>query len=158
MVRASHVLLAVMGAAIALSSAVSLAAQQPPASAVEMNAAEKQFQESMSNVTLTGFFTVGDGSATMPDKYTIGAITKVGADLWSFEASIQYGNKEYKATIKVPVLWAGETPVLTLSNYLIPGQGIYSARILVHNGQYAGTWGASAKGGMMFGRIVKNVP
>jgi hypothetical protein len=153
MVRASLVLLVSI-----ISSVVPVAAQQPPASAVEMNAAERQFQESMSNVTLTGFFTVGDGSQTMPDKYTIGAITKIGTDLWSFEASIQYGNKEFKATIKVPVLWAGDTPVLTLSNYLIPGQGIYSARILVHGGMYAGTWGASAKGGMMFGKIVKNVP
>jgi hypothetical protein len=158
MVKASHVLIAAVGAAVALSSAVSLAARQPAAGAVEMNAAEKQFQESMSNVTLTGFFTVGDGSATMPDKYTIGAITKVDAELWNFEASIQYGNKEFKASIKVPVMWAGDTPVLTLSNYLIPGQGVYSARILVHNGMYAGTWGAPAKGGMMFGRIVKNIP
>jgi hypothetical protein len=156
MLRASRVLVAAMGVVIAMVSAVSLHAQ--PAASVEMNAAERQFQESMSNVTLTGFFTVGDGSATMPDKYTIGTITKVGADLWSLEASIQYGNKSYKATIKVPVLWAGETPVLTLANYLIPGQGIYSARILIHNDMYAGTWGASAKGGMMFGRIVKNVP
>lgn len=123
-----------------------------------MTGVEKQFQESMSNVTLTGFFTVGDGSATMPDKYTIGNITKIDAELWSIEASIQYGAREFKAVVKVPVKWAGDTPVLTLSNYLIPGQGVYSARILVHGGMYAGTWGAPAHGGTMFGRIVKNEP
>ena len=123
-----------------------------------MNALEKQFQESMSNVTLTGFYTVGEAAATMPDKYTIGAITKVDADLWSLEASIQYGTREYKAIVQVPVKWAGDTPVLTLSNYLIQGQGVYSARILVYNGMYAGTWGSQDHGGKMFGKIVKNEP
>ncbi len=155
--RVRHLLLFAVSAAIAASS-VSLAAQQPPAGGVEMSAAERQFQESMSNVTLTGFFTVGDGSATMPDKYTIGTISKIDAEVWSIEASIEYGGRSFKAVVKVPVKWAGETPVLTLSNYLIPGQGVYSARILVHNGLYAGTWGAQDHGGMMFGRIVKNDP
>jgi hypothetical protein len=94
----------------------------------------------------------------MPDKYSILSITKIDADLWNIEASIQYGTKDYKATVKVPVKWAGDTPVLTLSNYLIQGQGVYSARILIHNGMYAGTWGAQEKGGKMFGKIVKNTP
>ncbi len=125
---------------------------------VEMNAAEKQFQETMSNVTMTGFFTVGDDPATHPDKYTIGRIWKIGDDLWNFEASIQYNNREFKATVKVPVKWAGDTPVLTLSNYLIQGQGVYSARILILADQYAGTWGAKDHSGKMFGKIVKNPP
>jgi len=106
---------------------------------VEMNDAEKQFQESMTNVTLSGFFTVGDDPATHVDKYSIGRITKIGDDLWNFEASIQYNDREFKATVKVPVKWAGDTPVLTLSNYLIQGQGVYSARILIFADQYAGT-------------------
>jgi len=109
-------------------------------------------------VSLIGFFTVGDGSTTMPDRYNIISMTKIDTDVWSVEASIQYGNKDFKATVKVPVKWAGDTPVLTLSNYLIQGQGVYSARILIHNGLYAGTWGAQEKGGKMFGKIVKNEP
>ena len=137
---------------------MSLIAQQPVAPAVEMNALEKQFQESMTNVSLIGFFTVGDGSTTLPDRYNITAITKIDTDVWNVEAGIQYGNKDYKATVKVPIKWAGDTPVLTLSNYLIQGQGVYSARILIYNGMYAGTWGASEKGGKMFGKIVKNEP
>src|SRR5271170_6577929 len=108
------------------------------AAPVEMNAAEKQFQESMTNVTMSGFFTVGDDPATHEDKYTIGHITKIAEDLWNWEASIKYNNREFKATVKVPVKWAGDTPVITLSNYLIQGQGVYSARILLFQGQYAG--------------------
>ena len=154
-----HTLLLALSATIRVSSIAPLTAQQPtPSPAVEMNAVERQFQESMTNVTLTGFFTVGDGSETMPDKYTIGKITKIGADLWSLDASIQYGTRNFKATVQVPVKWAGETPVLTLSNYLIPGQGVYSARILIFSGMYSGMWGAQDHGGKMFGMIVKNEP
>ena len=58
--------------------------------------------------------------------------------------------------MQVPVKWADNTPVLTLESYLIQGQGVYSARILVFNGMYAGTWGAQDHGGKMFGDIVKN--
>lgn len=143
---------------IVLSALACAAFAQTPnaAPAAEMNALEKQFQESMSNVTMTGFFTVGDDPATHNDKYTIGKISKIGDDLWSFEASIQYNNREFKATVKVPVKWAGDTPVLTLSNYLIQGQGVYSARILILADQYAGTWGAGTHSGKMFGKIVKN--
>jgi hypothetical protein len=151
-----HILLTVTLSAIA-ASPIGGAAQQP-AAPVEMNALEKQFQQDMTNVTLTGFFTVGDAPATMPDKYTILSIKKTDVDVWDVEATIEYGTKSYKATVKVPVKWAGDTPVLTLSNYLIAGQGVYSARILIHNGLYAGTWGAQAKGGKMFGKIVKNEP
>ena len=58
--------------------------------------------------------------------------------------------------MEVPIKWAGETPVLTLANYLIKGHGVFSARILIYNGMYAGTWGAPDHGGKMFGKIVKN--
>jgi len=126
------------------------------APAVSMNALERSFAEGMANVTLTGFFTVGDSGETHEDRYTIGKITKIGDDLWNFDASIKYGTHEFKATVQVPVKWAGDTPVLSMENYLIKGQGVYSARILVFNGMYAGTWGAKDHGGKMFGKIVKN--
>jgi hypothetical protein len=125
---------------------------------IEMTPLEKQFQEMMTNVTMTGFFTVDDNPAAHEDKYTIAKVAKVGPDLWAFDAVIAYNNREFKATVQVPVKWAGDTPVMTLSNYLIKGHGVYSARILIHGGLYAGTWGAQAKGGKMFGKIVKNQP
>jgi hypothetical protein len=141
---------------LALLSVSALA--QDAAPVVTMTPAETKFQESMTNVTLTGFFTVGDEPATHEDSYVIERVTKVKDDLWNFDAKISYNKREFKATVQVPVKWAGETPVLTLSNYLIKGQGVYSARILIHNGMYAGTWGAQDHGGKMFGKIVKNEP
>ena len=132
-----------------------LAQETAPPPAIEMTAAEKKFQEQMTNVTLTGFFTVGDSKDAQEDRYTIERVTKIKEDVWNFEAKIEYNKKEFKATIPVPVKWAGDTPVMTLNNYLIKGHGVYSARILVFNGMYAGTWGAQAHGGKMFGMIVK---
>ena len=129
---------------------------QETAPAVMLNAAEKQFQESMTNVMLKGFFTVGDEPATHEDSYLIERVTKVKDELWNFDARISYNKKDFKATVAVPVKWAGDTPVLTLTNYLIKGHGVFSARILIYNGMYAGTWGAQDHGGKMFGKIVKN--
>lgn len=142
--------------------ALSLFAQdaKPAVAAIppDLTPAEKAFQESMTNVSLIGFFTVGDAGQTFDDKYTVEKVAKLDAETWAFDARIQYNKKDYKATVKVPVKWAGDTPVLTLSNYLIAGQGVFSARILIHNGMYAGTWGNQTKGGKMFGKIVRNEP
>ncbi len=46
-------------------------AQETAAPAPELNAAEKAFQQSLDNVTLTGWFTVGDSGETKEDRYTI---------------------------------------------------------------------------------------
>lgn len=143
---------------VAAQEATPAAPAKDAAPEVVMNAVEKQFQESMSSVSLKGFFTAGDDPETKEDGYKIGKITKIGEDLWSFEASIEHNGRSFKAVVKVPVKWAGDTPVLTLSNYLIKGHGVYSARILIHGGMYAGTWGSQSHGGKMFGKIIKNEP
>ena len=59
-----------------------------------------------------------------------------------------------------PVKFAGDTPVISLTNYTVPGFGAFTARVVIYDDVYAGTW-ASAKpgskhGGTMFGKIVKN--
>jgi len=133
-------------------------AQQPapPAAPAAMNDLEKQFHATLTNSSLTGFFTVGANPEARPDKYTIENLTKIDAETWKFDARIQYGGRDYRASVNVPVKWAGETPVLTLAQYAIPGQGVFSARILIHNGMYAGTWGNPTTGGKMFGMVVKN--
>ena len=101
-----------------------------------------------------------DGASveTHEDRYIVERVTKVKDDVWKFEARIRYNKKDFKASVPVPVKWAGDTPVLTLANYMIPGQGIFSARIIMFNGLYAGVWGAQDHDGKMFGKIVKNEP
>ncbi len=146
-----------MKAALFCGFALALYGQDP--ALVELTPLEKEFQQNMTGVTLTGFFTVGESGQPHDDRYIVEAVTKTApGDVWNFTARIQYNKKDYKATVKVPVKWAGDTPVLMLQNYLIQGQGVFSARILIHNGMYAGTWGNQKQGGKMFGKVVKNEP
>jgi hypothetical protein len=55
----------------------------------------------------------------------------------------------------INVLWAGNTPVMTLDKITIPGLGTFSARVVFHENKYAGTWVHDNVGGHLFGRIEK---
>ena len=122
----------------------------------EMNALEKAFQQSMSGVTMAGHFTRQDGAGLSDDKYSIEKVTKVKDDLWRFDARVQYGGHDVKIPVSLHVKWAGDTPVITLTDEPAAGMGNFTVRIVVYRGQYAGTWsGAKGHGGQMFGSIVK---
>ena len=51
--------------------------------------------------------------------------------------------------------WAGDTPVISVTNVAFPGLGTYSARVVIYGDSYAGTWDGKDHGGQMFGKIVK---
>ena len=53
----------------------------------------------------------------------------------------------------IPVKWAGDTAVITVTNMGIPGMGTYSARVMIYDGQYAGMWTGTNHGGQMWGKI-----
>jgi len=53
----------------------------------------------------------------------------------------------------VQVKWAGDTPVITLDNVGIPGGNSYSARVLIYNKTYAGTWSGGDHAGLLNGVI-----
>jgi hypothetical protein len=132
-----------------------LLAQDTPQPA--LNAAEKQFQEALNNVTLTGQSTVDGKPEVREDHYVIERVSKVSDELWKFDARLPYHGKEMKVSMPLPVKWAGDTPVISLTNFAFPGLGSYSARVVIYDGNYAGTWSGSAThGGKVFGKIVKN--
>jgi hypothetical protein len=116
---------------------------------------ERQFQESLSGVTLTGSFTTG-GKELRDEKYTIEKVSKVGGDVWLFHARIQYGSHDVTLPLPLTVKWAGDTPVITLTDLNIPGLGMYTARVLIYRGEYAGYWSGKTHGGHLFGKIVKS--
>jgi hypothetical protein len=120
---------------------------------------EKEFQESMSGVTLAGRFARQDGKLS-EDKYVIEKATKVKDDLWRFDARVQFGGQDMKIPVSLHVKWAGDTAVLVLTDEAVAGMGKFTVRILVYRGQYAGTWsgGGQGHGGQMFGSIVKTAP
>ena len=131
---------------------LSAGCRKTPADAAAL---EKQFQESLSGVVLTGHFTMGRDDKLREEKYTIEKVSKIKGDLWLFQARIQYGSRDVTLPLPLRVEWAGDTPVITLTDLAIPGVGTYTARVLIYRGQYAGTWAGKGYGGQLFGRIVK---
>jgi hypothetical protein len=121
-----------------------------------LNPLEKAFEQSMSGVTLAGHFTRQGGTGLSDDKYNIDKVTKVKDDLWRFDTRIQYGGNDVKMPVSLHVKWAGDTPVLFLTDEAIAGMGKFTVRIVIYDGHYAGTWsGGKGHGGQMFGDIVK---
>src|SRR5262245_4888165 len=90
--------------------------QQPAAPApVELSPAEQAFLQTMTDVVLEGFFTVGDGTELHPDRYEITSVMKVKEGLWRFNARVQYNKKDFPVTVNVPVFFAGDTPVMSMT-------------------------------------------
>ena len=115
---------------------------------------EAQFEETMNGAQLIGQFTVtGMEVPTQPDTYSVSKIEKLDDGRWLFTASMSYGDNTVAIPMPFEVLWAGDTPVITLTDQLIPGLGTFSARVLVYEDDYAGTWKHDAFGGHMWGRI-----
>ena len=76
------------------------------------------------------------------------------AGYWVFEARIRYGRLDVTVPITLRIEWAGDTPVIQVTDMAIPGLGdAFTARILVYRGEYAGTWAHGKVGGQMFGVI-----
>jgi hypothetical protein len=119
----------------------------------EMNELEKKFEQQMSGATLVGRFSVDSKDDQLPkeDRYVITKVTKMSDDLWIFSARI--GKGKFAIPLPVPVKWAGDTPVISVTKLSIPKGGTYTARVVIYGDRYAGTWDAGDHGGQMWGRI-----
>ncbi len=115
------------------------------------------FSKSMENCILVGSFTVDGEKGDKPlkeERYEIESVTHVNENLWNFNVRIKYGKLDTKLPVQVPMEWAGDTPMVTLTNANLPGLGEgFSARVLFYEDRYAGTWQHGPVGGHMFGRI-----
>ena len=139
-------------------------AAEPPVTASKTRSSqakdelEKKFHETLSGATLTGHFTSGKGdlATAKEEKYAIESVTKLpGGDTWLFKARIQYGNHDVTLPLPLRVVWAGDTPVITLDKFSVPGFGQFTARVMIFNGKYSGMWDGGNHGGMLFGKITK---
>ena len=125
-----------------------------PVTEAEQAAREEAFRQSMSGVVLEGYFTVGDGAELREERYEIAKVSKLGGDIWVFQARIQYGSRDVTVPVPVRMEWAGDTPVLSLTEVAIPGLGTFTARVLFYDEQYVGAWRHGEVGGLHFGQIV----
>jgi hypothetical protein len=117
---------------------------------------EAKFKATLTKATLAGrWCAIKDGalSPEKEDKYTIISVAKVGDDAWLINTRIQYNNKDIVAPIPVQVKWAGDTPVIIVDKIPMPGGGTYSARVLIYEHTYAGTWTGGDHGGLLNGVI-----
>jgi hypothetical protein len=122
-----------------------------PPSEAERNRA---FTQSMSGVTLVGHSTrISRDGVFGPERYYIDGVNHVTGDTWLFRTRLEYKGKEIPVPIPLSVKWAGDTPVITLTDLAIPGVGTYSARVVLYRDQYAGTWHGQKNGGHLFGKI-----
>ena len=85
----------------------------------------------------------------------IEGVSKLAGDTWLFRARLQYGGRDLPIPVPVTIKWAGDTPVITLTDVAIPGMGSYTARVVLYRDQYAGTWSGTNHGGQIFGKIVR---
>jgi len=138
-------------------AAGSLTAADPQKKEQGLKEKEERFQKMLSGATLIGRYTVigKDGAQAKDDRYQLEKVSKVGGDIWLFTARIQYGDNDVRLPLPVPVKWSGDTPMIVLDDFPVPGFGKFSARVVFHDGKYAGTWGDANHGGHMFGRIEK---
>lgn len=126
---------------------------QPEPTSAELDA---RFKKLVTNVKLVGNFTIdGQGRGDFQrEEYVITGAVKLGqGDLWALTSRIKYGDVDLTVPVPVQVKWAGRTPVITVDGVAIPGLGTFSARVLLDQTRYAGTWSHDDKGGHLFGSI-----
>jgi hypothetical protein len=137
--------------------AISVRAEEPKK---ELTQAEliKKLEQDLTGAKLTGSYTVtGKENATpKAESYTIQSATKLDEpDLWLIKAQMSYGGTATTYPIPLEIKWAGDTPVITMTNMEIPKLGTFSTRIVLYEGRYAGTWQHGKAGGHLFGTIEK---
>ena len=121
---------------------------------------EREFTERMQQVVLVGHFTV-DGRETggaSPERYEIASVAKVGDDRWRFDVRMVYGSFDATLPVVVPIVWAGDTPMVSITDFGIPGlDGTFTARVFFYENRYGGSWEHAMDrgvfGGLMYGHI-----
>jgi hypothetical protein len=149
--------------AITLLVASSTFAQETPAKPAKPASKEeliKKLTNTLTGAKLTGKFTILGKEDADPktEEYTILSATKTDeGDIWLLKARIKYGNKDVTLPVPLEIQWAGETPIITMTDMGIPGLGEkFSTRVVIYDGLYAGTWAHGPVKGHMFGTIKKD--
>jgi hypothetical protein len=118
---------------------------------------ESQFEQMMNGAVLVGRSTLdGKDGLSGEERYSIDHVSRMGGDLWMFQARMKLEGHEIPVPIPVNIKWAGDTPVIEVTDMAIPGMGSYTARVVLYRDRYAGTWSGKNHGGQLFGAIVHN--
>lgn len=154
---------------VAFVSTAALAQDKPPPSVEEKAAAApdaqpsrqeliKKLEKTLTGCKFDGQFTIeGKKQQTVEggsEEYTITSAQKLPeGDLWLIKARIKYGKTDSVVPIPLEIKWAGDTPVITMTRMTIPKMGTFSARVVLYDGRYAGTWQHDSVGGHLYGTL-----
>lgn len=119
---------------------------------------EQKLAEYLNGIKLIGKFTIDgrDNADPKTEEYTISKCEKLDQpDMYRLTARIVYGEVDAEVPLDLKILWSGNTPVITMDAFWIPGMGTFDARVMLHKGRYAGTWQHDAVGGHMYGVLRK---
>lgn len=145
-------------------AAVAQAATQPAVRRLSREELEKRFEEQLTGALLKGTWRTTEpqgatGLAALgeahDDQYTITSVSKEEGDTWLFRARIQFAGRDVTLPIRLQVLWAGDTPIITVDDVGFPGLGVYSGRVMIHGGFYSGVWSGRDHGGVLSGQILR---
>ena len=118
---------------------------------------EERFKVLFTNATLSGRWArIKDGvlgEERAGDKYTIVSVVKRDGDNWTVNAKMKYGEKDLILPVPVRMKFSGDTAVLSVEDLGMPGGGTYTARLLIFERTYSGTWKDQRGGGMLYGTI-----
>jgi len=134
---------------------------QEPAVSAEAKALHDKLAKYLTGTRWEGQFSMTGVKGNQTETYEIIKAEKgAKGDYWNLIARIKYGGKD--ATLPLPpieIKFAGGTPVITVDRVTFPGFGTFDARVLIRQGQYAGTWAhlgeGGGVGGHLFGTIKK---
>jgi hypothetical protein len=118
----------------------------------------KKLEQTLTGAKMTGTFTVMGKADKAPaaEEYTVVSAQRIDGDTWLLKARIKYGKTDTTLPVPLEIQWAGETPIITMTEMSIPGLGdSFSTRVVIYDGMYAGTWAHGKVKGHMFGTISK---
>jgi hypothetical protein len=139
----------------------SAAVLQESTTSAETKALHEKLAKYLTGTRWEGQFSMSGVKGNQTETYEIIKAEKgAEGDNWNLIARIKYGGKD--ATLPLPpieIKFAGGTPVITVDRVTFPGFGTFDARVLIRQGQYAGTWAhlgqGGGVGGHLFGTIKK---
>jgi hypothetical protein len=140
-----------------LMAAPAVVAQDPAPSVASTAELEAKLVAELTEVTLKGRWAPLKDGQLGPEKedaYHIVSAKKMDGAKWQISARFNYGGRDVELPIPAVVKWAGDTAVLLFDNVNFGSPRSYSARLMITDHTYSGSWSGGDHGGMLYGVLI----